>query len=47
MLTSCVFFLGLFLAVLWNPFSLKEEPCAYEGLMRYARQLMGKEEPAA
>jgi hypothetical protein len=29
---------------------IKEEPCAYEGLMRYARQLMGKEEthePAA
>lgn len=32
---------------MWNPFSLKEEPCEYEGLMRYARQLMGKEEPAA
>ena len=32
---------------MWNPFSLKEEPCAYEGLMRYARQLMGKEQPAA
>ncbi len=30
---------------MWNPFSLKEEPCEYEGLVRYARQLMGKEEP--
>ncbi len=29
---------------MWNPFSLTEEPCAYEGLMRYARQLMGQEE---
>ena len=32
---------------MWNPFSLKEEPCEYDGLMRYARQLMGQEEPAA
>lgn len=32
---------------MWNPFTLKEEPCEYEGLMRYARQLMGKEQPAA
>ena len=28
---------------MWNPFTLKEEPCVYEGLMRYAHQLMGRE----
>ena len=32
---------------MWNPFTLQEEPCEYEGLKDYARQLMGKEPPAA
>jgi predicted metal-dependent enzyme (double-stranded beta helix superfamily) len=28
---------------MWNPFTLKEEPLEYQSMMRYARQLAGKE----
>lgn len=28
---------------MWSPFTLQEEPYEYQSMMRYARQLLGKE----